>query len=68
MYPETRPCGVDDFFLSGSFRLGASLSQAKVANNNCVACAYPNQNVEIKIWKLGRKVVSEKETSCMLGR
>ena len=34
------------------------MGQAKVASNKCVACAYLDQKVKIKIWKPGGKVVS----------
>ena len=52
-----------DPFLSGSFRLGARLSQATVPSNKCLAQTYVSGPIsENQIQKPGRKVVSEKET------
>ena len=57
-----------DPFLSGWFRLGAGLSQAKVTSNKCLAQPYLDQKVNNKIWKPGGKVVSEKDVSFMCKR
>ena len=48
-HSETGPRGggYESFFLSGLFRLGAGLSQAKVASNMCVACTYLDETVII---------------------